>query len=216
MVQKQANIIKQINESKDLNEMQKSNLSKNICSTTNKSHGITNESSILDEFCRLSEKTIANTNQWVKNIVINNDSAIDSANNDNYIEWVIIGKYDGITSNNELVEAKMRQKCLFKKVRNYENVQVQLYLHALEFEKAYLVESYTNKKNEMNIYVNEINYDSDYVNDIILDRLKKFIMFFEIFIDNVEYKEALLKGDKDRKIYKSYEQDYLGINEMDF
>ena len=220
MVQKQVDIIKQITESKDLSEIQKSNLSKNICSTTNKSHGITNESSILDEFCRLSEKTIANTNQWVKNVIINNDSrnesADESTNTDNYIEWVIIGKYDGITSNNELIEAKMRQKCLFKKVRNYENVQVQLYLHALEFEKAYLVESYTNKKNEMNIYVNEINYDSDYVNDIILDRLKKFIMFYEIFIDNVEYKEALLKGDKDRKIYKIYEKDFLGIEELDF
>ena len=72
----------------------------------------------------------------------------------------------------------MRQKCLFKKVRDYENIQVQLYLHALEFEKAYLVESYTNKKGEMNIYVNEINYNSDYVNDVILDRLKKFINFY--------------------------------------
>ena len=104
----------------------------------------------------------------------------------------------------------MRQKCLFKKVRDYENVQVQLYLHALEFEKAYLVESHTNKKGVMNIYVNEINYDSSYVNDIILDRLKKFINFFEeIFIDNIEYKEALLKGDKDRKIYEIYESKFF-------
>ena len=137
-------------------------------------------------------------------------------NNEFNIEWYIIGKYDGITSDNELVEAKMRQKCLFKKVRDYENVQVQLYLHALEFENAYLVESHTNKKGEMNIYVNEIKYDSDYVNDTILDRLKKFTNFFNIFINNREYKEALLKGDKDRKIYKIYEVDYLGIQEISF
>ena len=224
MVQKQSTILKQIIESKDLNEIQKTNLSQKICSATNKSHGITNESSILDEFCRLSEKTIVNTNQWVKQIFIKNssddttgdttDDIIEESKHN--IEWCIIGKYDGITSDNELIEAKMRQKCLFKKVRDYENIQVQLYLHALEFEKAYLVESFTNKKGEMNIYVNEINYNSDYVNDVILDRLKKFIKFFNLFLNNEEYKEGLLKGDKDRKIYKIYEKEFLGIEHMDF
>ena len=198
MVKQQAEITNYINKQSNLSDIQKTDLTKKVCSITNKTHGITNESSILNEFCRLSEKTIVNTDQWVKSICIK----------DADIQWVIIGKYDGITSDNELVEAKMRQKCLFKKVRDYENVQVQLYLHALEFEKAYLVESYTNKKGDMNIYVNEINYDSDYVNDIILDRLKKFINFFEIFIDNIEYKEALLKGDKDRKIYEIYESSF--------
>ena len=195
MVKQQAEITNYINKQSNLSDIQKTDLTKKVCSITNKTHGITNESSILNEFCRLSEKTIVNTDQWVKSICIK----------DADIQWVIIGKYDGITSDNELVEAKMRQKCLFKKVRDYENVQVQLYLHALEFEKAYLVESHTNKKGVMNIYVNEINYDSSYVNDIILDRLKKFINFFEeTFIDNIEYKEALLKGDKDRKIYEIY------------
>ena len=217
MVQKQVEIIKQISDSKELNDMQKSNLSKKICSATNKSHGITNESSIWTEFCRLSEKTIVNTDQWVKQIFIENlESSNTNATNDindtnTKIEWCIIGKYDAITSDNELVEAKMRQNVLFKKVRNYENVQVQLYLHALEFEKAYLVESYKNKKNIMTMFVNEINYDSDYVNDVILDRLKSFIHFFEIFIENTDYKEALLKGDKDRKIYKIYEEQFLSI-----
>ena len=62
----------------------------------------------------------------------------------------------------------------------------------------------------------EINYDSEYVNDVILDRLKKFIMFFEVFLNNDEYKEGLLKGDKDRKIYKIYERDFLGIGELEF
>ena len=200
MVKQQAEITNYINKQSNLSDIQKTDLTKKVCSITNKTHGITNESSILNEFCRLSEKTIVNTDQWVKSICIK----------DADIQWVIIGKYDGITSDNELVEAKMRQKCLFKKVRDYENVQVQLYLHALEFEKAYLVESHTNKKGVMNIYVNEINYDSSYVNDIILDRLKKFINFFEeIFIDNIEYKEALLKGDKDRKIYEIYESKFF-------
>ena len=217
MVKQQDVITKYINEQTNLTELQKTDLTKKVCSITNKTHGITNESSILNQFCKLSEKTIVKTDQWVKNIMItkNANTTIDttktSDNTTTDTEWYIIGKYDGITSDNELVEAKMRQKALFKKVRDYENVQVQLYLHALEFEKAYLVESHTNKKGEMNIYVNEINYDSDYVNDVILDRLKSFIHFFEVFMTNTEYKEALLKGDKDRKIYQIYEQDYLSI-----
>lgn len=218
MVKQQEVITKYINDQANLTELQKTDLTKKVCSITNKTHGITNESSILSQFCKLSEKTIVKTDQWVKTIMITrntNDTTETTETRETTettnTEWYIIGKYDGITSDNELVEAKMRQKALFKKVRDYENVQVQLYLHALEFEKAYLVESHTNKKGEMNIYVNEINYDSDYVNDIILERLKSFINFFDVFMRNQEYKEALLKGDKDRKIYKIYEQDYLSF-----
>jgi hypothetical protein len=149
MVSQQEAITKYINNDVKLQNMdniQKQELAKKVCSATNKMHGVINEDSVLAEFCRLSEKTIIASNQWVNSICINNEYNI---------EWYIIGKYDGITSDNELVEAKMRQKALFKKVRDYENVQVQLYLHALEFEKAYLVESYTNKKNEIMLYANE-------------------------------------------------------------
>jgi hypothetical protein len=202
MTKKQDEISTYINLQTNLTDTQKLELTKKVCSITNKTHGITNEDSILNEFCRLSEKTIVGSNEWVNSIYIG------SAFN---IEWFIIGKYDGITSDSELVEAKMRQKCLFKKVRDYENVQVQLYLHALKFEKAYLVESFTNKKGERNIYVNEINYDEDYVVNTIIERLKKMTQFFEVFIKNDEYKEELLKGDKTRKIYKIYENEYLSF-----
>ena len=215
MTKQQDEITTYIHSQTNLTETQKIDLTKKVCSITNKTHGITNEDAILDEFCRLSEKKIIQSNEWVKAIHIKtataNANATATTHTHTHIDWYIIGKYDGITSDNELVEAKMRQKSLFKKVRDYENVQVQLYLHALSFTQAYLVEAHTNKKNERNIYVNEIKYDNDYVVNTILDRLLKFISFFEIFIDNVEYKEALLKGDKDRKIYKIYEQYYLGI-----
>ena len=216
MTKQQDEITTYINSQSNLTEIQKIDLTKKVCSITNKTHGITNEDAILDEFCRLSEKKIIQSNEWVTPIYLKTENTSETAPANTHIDWYIIGKYDGITSDNELVEAKMRQKSLFKKVRDYENVQVQLYLHALSFTQAYLVEAHTNKKNERNIYVNEIKYDNDYVVNTILDRLLKFISFFEIFIENIEYKEALLKGDKDRKIYKIYEKDYLGIAEMDF
>ena len=110
----------------------------------------------------------------------------------------------------------MRQKGLFKKMRDYENVQVQLYLHALEFQEGFLVESFTNKKNEMQLYTHEIHYNSEYVNEIILERLKQFIKFFETVMANEEMKNNLLKGDTKREIFKQYETDFLGIEHMDF
>jgi len=205
MVSKQEDIKKYINEQTQLTDKQKIDLTNKVCSITNKQHGITNEDSVLDEFCRLSEKTLLNTQAWV-------NIPMSIENPKLPIEWILIGKYDAITTENELVEAKMRQKALFKKVRDYENIQVQLYLHSLGFVKAYLVESYTNKKGVRTIYVNEVNYDSDYTNEIILDRLKKFITFFEFLMSNETLKEGLLNGDKDRKIFKIYENEFLGID----
>jgi len=207
MVSQQEAITKYINDNEklaNLNDKQKEELSKKVCSVTNKMHGVINEDSVLSEFCRLSEKTIKNTQDWLE---IQIKSELITSN----INWILVGKYDAVTTDNELVEAKMRQKCLFKKVRDYENVQVQLYLHALKFDQAYLVEAYTNKKNQRNIYVNEIKYDESYVVDIVLERITKFIKFFEVMMGSEELKEGLLKGDKNRKIYRKYENDYLGI-----
>ena len=225
MVSQQDVITKYINNDVKLASLdtnQKLELSKKVCSATNKMHGIINEDSILTEFCRLSEKTIKDTQAWLEIPIMTNIPNINHSNinhtaniNTNIqIAWVLVGKYDAITTDTELVEAKMRQKTLFKKVRDYENVQVQLYLHALKFEQAYLVESYTNKKGINQIYVNEIKYDKSYTNDIILRRINRFIKFFEMFLEdgNDNIRESLMKGDKDRKIYKHYETEYLGID----
>ena len=210
MVSQQNDILKEISKSTTLDAKQKEELSKKVCSVTNKMHGVNNEDAILEEFCRLSEKKIKDTQQWL-NIQLPNISAAISTTSTisiNNISWSIVGKYDGITTDNELVEAKMRQKCLFKKLRDYENVQIQLYMHALNITKAYLVESYTNKKNKNEIYVNETNYDEDYVRDIIINRVYKFIEFFDIFMGNEDYRESLLLGDKDRRIYTIYESSF--------
>ena len=221
MVSQQEAVTKYINSNdklKNMDNTQKQELAKKVCSATNKMHGVINEDSVLAEFCKLSEKTIKDTQGWVEIKVSKEELSESSESSESSlpINWVIVGKYDAITTDNELVEAKMRQKCLFKKVRDYENVQVQLYMHALQIEQGYLVESYTNKKGENHIYVNDIKYDSDYVNDIVLERILKFIKFFEIFLGNDEIKEALLSGDGDRKIYKIYEKEYLCIEDLDF
>ena len=223
MVSKQNEISNFINNNAklaNLDTKQKEELVKKVCSVTNKMHGVNNEDSILEEFCRLSEKTIKDTQGWVEipceRKASSNTESTSTSSTTSVLNWIIVGKYDATTTENDLVEAKMRQKALFKRVRDYENVQVQLYLHALNFNMAYLVESYTNKKGDRNMGVNEVKYDYEYVINTILERINKFIEFFELYMvkdskDN-KIKEELLKGDKNRKIYKMYESEFLGIN----
>ena len=111
----------------------------------------------------------------------------------------------------------MRQKALFKKMRDYENVQVQLYLHALGFRQAYLVEGITTKTHsKLQVYIHEIAYNEEYVKEFILDRLKKFIAFFAIVMTDEEKKTVLLKGDNTREIYKYYQEEFLGVVDIDF
>jgi len=258
MVSQQEAIAKYINNNEklaNLDDKKKEELAKKVCSVTNKMHGVINEDSVLSEFCRLSEKTIKQTQGWIEipcyegtsedssegthgslakamsrtepslrelppseppSISSSSSTSTTSSSTKPNLKWVLVGKYDAITTDDELVEAKMRQKCLFKKVRDYENVQVQLYLHALKFHQAYLVESYTNKKNVNQTYVNEIKYDEEYVINNILERLQKFIKFFDVMMGSEEFKEGLLKGDKNRRIYNIYESEYLCLESLNF
>lgn len=198
MVKIQNNIISYINDNNEFNELQKKELAVKICSITNKNHGVCNEDAILNEFCKLTNKELQKTQGWVE-IPLNETDTI---------KWVVIGKYDGITMENELVEAKMRQKCLFKKMRDYENIQVQLYLHALGFEQGFLVESCSNSKGNQ-LYIHELEYNKEYVEDFILARLKKFTIYFNDIINDEESKIMILKGDRDRFIYNNYKDKYL-------
>jgi hypothetical protein len=140
MTKSQAAITEYIKQQTGIQEDKKAELVKKVCSVTNKSHGVTNEDSILAEFCTLTDKKLQDTQGWVE-IKLEGDVASQIATQE--LEWVVIGKYDGVTTDGELVEAKMRQKGLFKQMRDYENVQVQLYLHALDTKNAFLVEAFS-------------------------------------------------------------------------
>lgn len=213
MVKLQEMVIKELDKIETMTAVVKVEMAQKICSITNKMHGVNNEDNILGEFCRLSEKTIGNTQGWVEIPLVK-----DSDN----IEFVIVGKYDAITTDGELVEAKMRQKGLFKKMRDYENIQVQLYLHSLGYEHGYLIEGYkkTSSKNakndksggEMQIYLHEINRDDYYISEVILDRLKKLTAFFKMFIQNEAMKETIIQNDPSREIYNLYTKEYLDLD----
>jgi hypothetical protein len=213
----------------------KAELIKKVCSITNKSHGVSNEDAILAEFCKLSGKEMQGNQGWVE-IPLVSSQCIKLEGVDIEIEWVIVGKYDGITTDDELVEAKMRQKGLFKSMRDYENVQVQLYLHALGYQAGFLVEGFskpvsskkknkdikldpnTNLKNdakpELVIFTHEVSYDTSYVNEIILARLNAFTKYFTDLMANTYRKEDILKSNPNE--WTKYLEEYIEIPQLDF
>ena len=215
MVKMQQELTTYIQQQTTISEQDKTELAKKICSVTNKNHGINNEDEIITQFCKLSNMTIKDNQGWV-DIPLLDSNASNSLELSSSITWKLIGKYDGITTADELVEAKMRQNGLFKKMRDYENIQVQLYLHGLGYCKGYLVEGYKNKKNELQILTHEVDYDDYYVKEVILDRLIKFTKFFEKLMLDENMKKELLKGDNNKTVKKHYEMEYLDIGEIEF
>lgn len=225
MTKSQAVISEYISQQTKLSYEKKAEIIKKVCSITNKSHGVSNEEAVLNEFCKLSGKILQGTQGWVEIPLATKDLTTQDIALE--LEWVIIGKYDGITTDGELVEAKMRQKGLFKSMRDYENVQVQLYMHALGFENGFLVEGYSkaptkkkktsdtnNAKAEIMLYTHEIAYDASYVKEIILVRLVAFTKYFEGLMKDTIRKEKILKSD--RSEWNRYLEEYLEIPQLEF
>jgi hypothetical protein len=161
----------------------------------------------------------------------NNMSGTDCADGTIELEWVLVGKYDGVTNEGELVEAKMRQKGLFKSMRDYENVQVQLYLHALGYQNGFLVEGFskaptkkkkadvkasaeTDTKAELVLYTHEVIYDSSYVKEIILARVVAFTKYFAGLMKDNLRKENILRSD--RSEWTKYLEEYLEVPQLEF
>ena len=78
--------------------------------------------------------------------------------------YEIVGRIDRYQENDDgsrtLVEIKNRTKTLFKKVRDYEMIQVQTYLQMLGLEKARLVEQYNNERLSYSIDVNHDQWNN--------------------------------------------------------
>ena len=76
----------------------------------------------------------------------------------------VTGKIDRIEVDAEgrrtLVEIKNRTRCLFKSLRDYENVQIQVYLRMLGLTRAKLIEQYNNKTNTITVTRDEEIWDN--------------------------------------------------------
>ena len=97
--------------------------------------------------------------------------------------YEIVGRIDRYQINEDgsktLVEIKNRTKGLFKKVRDYENVQVQTYLQMLKLQKARLIEQYNNERLSYNIEI-----DHRLWNDSIFPKLREFCKTLHYYMSN--------------------------------
>jgi hypothetical protein len=88
-------------------------------------------------------------------------------------DFVVSGRIDRLEISPEgsrtLVEIKNRTRGLFRCVRDYENVQIQVYLHMLGLVRAKLIEQYNQKTNTI-----EITRDEELWDNVIWPGLLKF------------------------------------------
>lgn len=130
---------------KKLTDNQKKQMVSLMNSATNVVYGTRNEGRGIEAFTRITGKEIkTKQNKLVYNF--HKNTFVDNQ----IIEWNITGKYDGLTTDYEVVEIKNRQRHLFNEIRDYEMCQIQTYLHILNSNKGYLVEVLGGNKEENN------------------------------------------------------------------
>ena len=173
-----------------MNDKQKYEMIKLMSSATNVVYGTRNENIGIKEFETRTGKTITSSQNkmvhpWAEDTLLNGDK----------IQWVVTGKFDGLTTENELVEIKNRQRCLFNTIRDYEKCQIQVYLNILDLEKGYLVEViHNNEQPDVNIL--ETRKDSSYIELNILPYLmnvRQYVLDIPFMTDSDKYK--LLSGE---------------------
>lgn len=89
------------------------------------------------------------------------------------VQYVITGKVDrievGADGSRTLVEIKNRTRGFFRSLRDYENVQVQVYLQMLGLTKAKLIEQYNSATNTI-----EVSRDEEMWDNVIWPGVKEF------------------------------------------
>lgn len=188
--------VKELNKNKKelFNKIDKMNLKNNekkiiknsIESISNKKYGTKRESTIVEKL----------KNDYDINIIIDKTKKSQYLTKINNYQFIIVGELDGIY-NNMVVEIKNRSNRLFKRIYNYEKVQLYMYMFLTGLKRCMLIENY---RNDLNILY--LNYNEDFMNEL-LNKIVIFLNFYIKFKDNIELQRIVLLGnDKDfKKIY---------------
>ena len=193
----------------DVSEEKKVELKVNMESLVNTSFGISNECGAL-EIYEMKYKVILDKNQEFKKIPISPEESHDFTPVNN---WFLGGKVDGLLKKQDpdldqactrqdnqiikIIEVKTRTKCFFKIVRDYENTQMQIYMHMFNVDNIDLVEYMP--QNRIKIKVTPIKKNKK-VLSTIFKKIHVFITHFEEFLNYpIEKKYDFFKMDLDDK-----------------
>jgi hypothetical protein len=125
----------------------------------------------------------------------------------NGVDWVLVGKIDGMTADNEVVEIKNRVKKLFNQLRDYEEPQIRTYMSLMNnAPKGFLVENLRSPGgNQINtIEVNLVDKPV-YFQDSVLPAIIKFAQFFHIFFKTPQMKAELMEGNE-AGLYQQFQE----------
>ena len=125
----------------------------------------------------------------------------------NGADWILVGKIDGMTADNEVVEIKNRVKKLFKQLRDYEEPQIRTYMSLMNnAPKGFLVENLRSPSgNQINTIEVNFNDKPTYFEDNVLPAIIKFAQFFHIFFETPQMKADLMEGNE-TVLYKQFQE----------
>lgn len=193
---KQKEVVNDLKKDTSLSADDKETLKKLMTSMSNRRFGTRKESSSINEYEKLTNKTVQRIGKFF-NKKVDTEKNCSTYNLLPNIEWIFRGKIDGLTTDNELVEVKNRVNRFFKTIKNYEKVQIQTYLYLLDLENGFLVESLAKKKGEAPlINVVPTTFDKEFWEKTVLERTYKFIDFFQHMMFDDEYKMRLLMQEE--------------------
>lgn len=166
--QDKTKILAEIEANTKINESDKKKLKKSMESQLQKDFGTKEETSITTIAEKLIGKPIEKTNKFMSKTMF------ETAN----IKWCIGGRVDGKTPDNEIVEIKNRMRRLFYEVKEYELVQLMLYLFIHDSNGGYLVEGF---KSESKLLSNHdfISFNKEYFDNDIFGKMKERCELFD-------------------------------------
>ena len=126
-----------------------------IQSEINTKRGIVNENKNLNNYEKFHNKKINNRNSKLYKLIIFKN---------NHLTLQISGKVDGIEGENDnkiLIETKNRRNRLFGEIRDYEGVQMTIYMKMTGITSAKLLEYYNDEEG-----VIDYDYDEDFWEEI--------------------------------------------------
>jgi hypothetical protein len=155
--------VQKVNSDMKLNATQKADVIEHLRSRVYTTHGTRSED-------KTAEKVAVQENvSWVKDNAFYTHDVCELGDK----KFVVVGKIDRIEERPDgskvLVEIKNRTNRLFRKVPEYEMIQVQVYLHMLGLAHARLVEQYNNQ-----VASHEITRDEEMWQNVIVPGLEEF------------------------------------------
>jgi hypothetical protein len=195
-------LIKHVEQQNQIADLDKQKLKESLTNLTRTNYGQYQENSAIDLYCKTVKMNVCDQQQFKKKKIATSS----------HYEWYITGKIDGIREDNVLVEIKNRVNRLFGTLRDYELVQIQIYLNMFKMKQGHLVECIKiGNKHDINII--DVPYDHQYWKNTIKQRLQFFIDFFYKFMNSNKLKYYFLT-ESDENINKYYQLNILEQHQL--